>query len=591
MKRRTSNLPILVYSYGCRPPTVNAELIADQLRLARKYRNRLIELELHRREQYRAIMRTHGDLQPIEAELEELAARLEELRTHIKAARKDARSRVAQPNAADQAKQARARLKTLRAEAKEIRAAVRADPVIQTRLEELQATVNDKQKQLRAGCGVYWGTYLTVEAAMDAARKSKSDPRFRRWDGTGKLAVQIQGGASVDDILHDRCQLLQIDPLPDTQWATRSGRRAAKTTVRIRVQSDEKGKPVWAHFPVLLHRPLPADGIVKNAWVTRRFIARKPVWQLQLTVEAASLTRPQPPGSAPVAAINLGWRVREGGLRVGLLVDEMGHREEIVLPDTLLARIDHAESLRAIRDRNLDAFRPQLVAGLKALQQANHPMPWVSPDELKTIHLWRSAERYAKLVLAWRTARADAADGPDRELFELAEAWRKQDLHLLQWQDHERDRALGHRREIYRVFAASLAQRYSLIVMDDFDLRRVARTQAPEEDEQSAAAMRRNRFRAAVSELRLCVEHRSHTTKLPSVNNTHTCHECGSLEQFDAAVHLTHTCSACLATWDQDYNAAKNLLRAYREQPPPETPDEDNDASDLPEPFDAAGVA
>lgn len=594
MKRRTSDLPILVFSYGCRPPTQNAPLVEEQLRLARKYRNKLIELELKRREAYRGIMRTHGDLQQIESDIEESDARLEELRMHIKAARKDARSRVAQPAAADQAKQLRERLKALRADAKKIRAAVREDPVIQARLDELDASSLDEAKKARAACGVYWGSYLDVERAMDAARKSKTDPRFGRWNGEGKLAVQIQGGATVDAIMHGRCSLLRIDPLPATQWDTRSGRRAAKTTVHIRVSSDEKGHPVWASFPVLLHRPMPPEGIVKNAWVVRRYTARKAVWALQLTVEADALRRPRLPDSAPIAALNVGWRVRPDGLRVGTLVDEFGGATEMIVPQSFFDRLEHSDSLRAIRDRNLDAFRPRLTEALKALQASNAGLPpWIDPEDLKTMHLWRSAERFARFVIKWKEARKSAMElagfSPsavthtlDQDAFVDAEAWRKQDLHLLQWQDHERDRAFGYRKQIYRSVAASLSTQYRLIVMDTFDLRKVARKPAPEANaDDQVAAQRRNRQRAAVSLLRMAIKHRVPTVEIPATHYTKCCNDCGSLEQFDAALHLVHTCSACGATWDQDVNHAKNLLRAYRERPPEAGSLDDNDSEQL----------
>jgi transposase len=43
-------------------------------------------------------------------------------------------------------------------------------------------------------------------------------------------------------------------------------------------------------------------------------------------------------------------------------------------------------------------------------------------------------------------------------------------------------------------------------------------------------------------------------------NTTKTCHVCGRIEEWDSAKQIVHTC-ACGATWDQDHNAAVQILR------------------------------
>jgi len=148
-------------------------------------------------------------------------------------------------------------------------------------------------------------------------------------------------------------------------------------------------------------------------------------------------------------------------------------------------------------------------------------------------------------------------------LYGSAEAWRKQDLHLLQWQAHERRRALNRRKEIYRKFAADLSREYSLLLVEKFDLRRKVRRPTPEEPAESAA-QRKNRFSAAISRLRLLVTQLNRVEVVSAVNATRTCHHCGSLEQFDASAHLDHTCSSCGSRWDQDANNCMNRLHWHR---------------------------
>jgi transposase len=54
--------------------------------------------------------------------------------------------------------------------------------------------------------------------------------------------------------------------------------------------------------------------------------------------------------------------------------------------------------------------------------------------------------------------------------------------------------------------------------------------------------------------------------KVDAVDSTRTCHVCGLVEKFDAKQYIFHACSGCGSTWDQDDNAAANLLDRYRER-------------------------
>ena len=67
------------------------------------------------------------------------------------------------------------------------------------------------QRNARAHCGVYWGTYLLVEAAHDASREmplydgvEPNDPRFSKWNGEGRIGVQVQQGADANDLDADK---------------------------------------------------------------------------------------------------------------------------------------------------------------------------------------------------------------------------------------------------------------------------------------------------------------------------------------------------------------------------------------------------
>ena len=75
----------------------------------------------------------------------------------------------------------------------------------------------------------------------------------------------------------------------------------------------------------------------------------------------------------------------------------------------------------------------------------------------------------------------------------------------------------------------------------------------------------RRRVLVAVSELRsilahTCAREGVALVTVPAEYTTVDCSRCGSRERFDAAAELRHRCGACGSEWDQDANAARNLL-------------------------------
>jgi len=559
---------IRVYRYGLLPPHENAQLVRDQMSLAHRYRNLLVEIERRRRAAQRSMVAEQASVAALEAAAATAEAGVEAAVKAIAAAKARSRASRAPAELLAALKIARQTKKAAVAVLRDARRALRDDPEVQRRRAEIDESAADARRKARAACNVYWGTYLIVEDADMAMRKmplydgaEANDPRFVRWTGEGQIGVQLQGGLDLAALATDT--QLRIEPGALPPKADPTSRRSARrqhAVLAMRIGSDEKRGPIWARWRAVLHRPLPPGSVIKRAAVSLRKIGPREEWSLTITVDLSASVRPAATGTG-AAAVDLGWRVVDGGVRVASWLGEDGLRGELIMPDEIRTGIEKADSLESIRDRAFDEARAALVRSLATLT-----LPEWMTEATKTLSQWRSQGRLAALVRKWRDQRFVG----DEAAYEAAEAWRYHDFHLWEWATSQRKKTLRRRREIYRVFAADLARRYSTLVVEDFDLRVFAKRPSAEA-EKDAAPVRAIRHMVAPSEARLALEQAFGSrggvvSKEEPAFTTRTCWACESVESWNAAMYVTHACSKCGTVWDQDENAAENLLRLHRER-------------------------
>jgi hypothetical protein len=604
-----------VFKYGCRAPTEQGDLVSKSMWLGHRYQNELTAIELARRTAYRNARSKLPAMEPLEAKVAGLVAELEAARSEIKKTRAKARKNVDISALRPRAASLGLELRAARAEVKALREVVARDPELAAHAKAIDEAAHAKMIQARKACGVYWGTYLLAEAAAEASRKVKGfDPSFHRWRGDGRIGVQVQGGMTIEQLYACKDTRLRIEPVPFTahegKWAEprwqrrfikgapmRSGaarisrrtgqpvvaQQGVMTRLWIRVGSQgPKSEPIWAIFPLYLHRPLPPDAVIKEVTVNRRYIGTHARWSCHLTIVRDNVEAlPQRPG---VVAVNIGWRNRlEGNLRVGYHVDDKGERGQFLMLASIRARLAHAEHLRSIQDKLFDEIKGRL--GLWLAEQTTLP-EWTDP--LRTLDKWRSQARLTAIVKQWRDARLPG----DEAIFLELEAWRKQARHLYQWESWERTRALDHRKHTYRNIAANLAREYGTLILHQFNIMDVKEKHKTEDKAKDAAPPQRKQLQqGAPGELRLALKHAfaargGVVLELPSVNITKRCHACKELCVFDAAASVMHTCEHCRTTWDQDDNACMNLLsdeRSGGDESPEASrePEDDKDSGDL----------
>lgn len=535
--------PSRIWSFGANAPVEGLASVEEQMRLAHRYRNALVEVELERRRRVdEALRRLSPELHACEDAIKAQETRLDEARGAIDRASQAARTKVRPPEAVAAVKQARADLKILRAQRKDLRTSLFASASWVAEQEAINGWASEEQKRRRAASGLYWGTYLHVEQSMAGCR-SGAPPKFMRWTGNGHLAIQCQGGLGAADAYgSDNRVRLQV-------VGTKASGRKQILRVWFRVGSKDDGSPIWAQIPTILHRPLPADARIKWAHLIRRRIGVTCEWRVQFVLSRESGWAKPDCAATGTVGVDVGWRLLEdGSLRVSYWMGSDGQEGEMALPADWLGEMRRVERIRSYRDKLLNEMQEALVGRLKAIT-----LPASLAERAQNVAQWRSAPRFAALALSWREARFDG----DAEVYELLEAWRKRDRHLLEFEANLRDQLQRRREDLYRNFAAFLRRKYRTACVEDLDLREFHELPKAEEDSIDGALKEHVRD-ACLSLLRRCLkESMAEWIVRDAAYTTITC-DCGHVGEPTAS--LWRTCGGCGRREDQDRQAARNLL-------------------------------
>ncbi len=446
-------MPNKVYEYGALSPFENSTVVAEQMSLAHKYSNKLVEIELARRAGVRAAQNAHVDVGSKEERVRALEAELETLYGEISASRKktgggkslrggnkpapvadereaptifrraDVKSLRAgsahdamvvekslrdgsklAPAGLDMSAENRTRAKELKSLLKDARAefsaakrSVASDPDVVAGIAAANEKAANAVKAERKVCGVFWGTYLQVETAAQQARNGIPDPRFHRWTGDGHLAVQIQKGMPTSDVFDEDTRIRVV---------AEPGRR--DRVLFFRVCSSETGKPVFAKFRFKMHRELP-PGKVKWVHIIRRRVADHERWLVQFVVETEAVSvavARQDCVSGPVGVdgvanatatksvgVDVGWRLKDNGdLRVAVAVDEAGVLNELVLPAALIKKDEHVAGLQSLRSKLMDEMKAKYLAWLSTDEGR------ASVDDLRGIAQWKNPGRFVRVL-------------------------------------------------------------------------------------------------------------------------------------------------------------------------------------------------
>jgi transposase len=231
----------------------------------------------------------------------------------------------------------------------------------------------------------------------------------------------------------------------------------------------------------------------------------------------------------------------------------------VAVPGSWLEEMSRLDGVGSLEDTKKNAVQGELVQWLKERPDAVEALG-VTPAELAH---WKSAGRLARLVLRWRETRLAG----DEAVFEKAEAWRRQDRHLVEWEAQGRDQLIASRREVYRVLAARLVAAYGCFVAEDMDIPKLTRKGKPEDgpDYMEEAARKSARY-AAPGSLRAAIKLAAgregvKAMEVPSMGTTKVHSLCGTWLDHDFSEQIMAWCPKCEMGFDQDANACENLLK------------------------------
>lgn len=602
----------LVMKFGLLPPTLNADVVNEQLRLAHNYRNALIQVERERRRLTREAEAPYG-VRELEGKLKELWFEKKKLKSK-------------------QDKESKQRVKDIDAKRKEIRqqiADIRTRPELVSRMVE----INGKEKKpkpegekpkgkrgidrtpnhgiiaqmvraSRKASGVFWGTYLLVERAAGQSfsktgplydGEEDNDPKFLRWDGEGQVGLQIQRAKPLQIMGDDpRVQIAPVDMAALTSPKRSERRKAARTTLRMAVAGNARGKSTYvcAEWPMFLHRPIPEGSRITWVAVSRRKIGPREVWSCEITLEPPPAAHQRPTPDVAAVAVVLGWRkVDATTVRVAHWMGIDGSTGSLDLRDFgglprnrrdkwpadvdggkggILDGLRRVASLRSTRDTNFNKAKADLVLRLrefktlpkwlrKSTQGKSKKVP-TKAQALAHINQWRSPGRLACLALRWKNNRFDM----DQAAYEALEDWRYHDYHLWQWERSQYVSAVRRRRELYRRFACQLVDRFGELVVDGTNFKDLKeKKQEQEEDRPKVTTFHLVACGELRDTLRECAEKNGRAYTQTEVKNTAIqCPECRAIDRAHRGDAHMFACSKCDFVRDI---ATVRLLNMFRQ--------------------------
>ena len=579
MARAGESKRVVARQYGLLEPLNWDQDCVDHLYLKNKLWNTLVEIEREHRTAYRAIVDADESVAKISQRIQGLKDKVVEQDVLRKEARRQYRSRKGVHTSSFDAniKQLKQRLKELFPQDKELRKKAREQA--RNVLTPLELKRKKAVKAAYQNSGLWWSNYNDVinsyKSARSRAVKEGTELKFHRFDGSGGFRCQIQKGMTAEDLLTARHNVAQIRTIDHDEFAELRGGAGKKSGQSYASRNYERGYGILSitvytykgvdgktqrkmlAFPIILHRPLPPETKLKELKAQRKRVGTDFRWDVTFTfTEPAVPVKHNSPEKS--CGVNLGWKAVSGGLRVATINSGESNPWHVVLPRIIMDKMVYVAELQrqvdTMTNENFDWLLEQvddkapgpLTEAFASLRRAKRPHP---AKFARTVDVWREHEGYLP------------------EIFEEADRRRKVCRHRTKEYHNLRDKVMRRREDFYRCRAKEIAETFGMIALDKMDLRKLSLLEmADGEPTLMHKKARYSRTVAAVGVLREWIVKQAAKTgavvKTMNIASSATCHQCGTKVKQDSG--QIWTCLGCGSSWDQDDNAAINLLRAIK---------------------------
>lgn len=429
-------------------------------------------------------------------------------------------------------------------------------------LQALELARRAEVKNARQNSGVWWGNYNFIvrafESARSAALRRGSSVRRRTEGGSGRLTNTLQGGAAVEHLFDGSLSQIFIRHPQDKAWSAESRgtrRRLQRTTLTatIFVRSGERRNVTW---PMIMHRSIPLDALVKNVVVTRRKIGERWKWAVSFTCTRTIDGEIPPSTSNKLVAVDVGWRRVSDGLRVATVLPSNGEPRFIILPHEILNSFAFINELRA-------RIQESAQHGIDLLQKLNSDNYGAPYSDLLKAFQSREERKYHYLLEFCRGKffREQPIDAIDSQIIR----WRREYLRSTNWLINQQRKVVARRNHYYQNSIIDIVSDVSELIVSDIQLSKLV-DQGHQDLTSEFFPRRAHYYRivAAPSRFMRIMEAQSAKRRIMlhkiEVKHPVPCQRCGSTVRKSRADALTQVCGTCDAEFDIDVAACQNLL-------------------------------
>lgn len=420
---------------------------------------------------------------------------------------------------------------------------------------EKQATWNQLEKE--STC--YWCNSESVLSRFETTIRSKKRPTFHAFDGNWTFVHRFTGGGRpIENLFSEKKLRVAIRPLGQDAYdplaSQRENRRKSQTEIIVNIAGEA------LIFKTILHRQFPLGSFLKRVEIVRKYAAGQEKWHICFTIEfpMANMAKKE---NRTVASLELGYRKINGRIRFGVL-DAGSEPQELFLPGNrdfaFLESIKYIEQLQTRSDNLLEEIKPMVKSLLENISENNES----AQKLLKNWHMARQKRIKHIFSLLRDTGTSDEKLIPIKQYFQRSRRF-QQEI------NGNTRRLINRRNWYYSNFIKKMVEEYEFITVKHLELKKFAE-ESPSSKEYALKKSGHARQWAGLSEFVRILKYKAQENKTEiiwaSPYTTITCHKCGKDTAVEDRSHKDYVCLNCGESWDQDHNAAANMMKISKIQ-------------------------